>query len=113
MRRRAPFLHQRAEIFHFFRRDENGKRREESLRTSDLELAIRRYDQRQQEIRRDLNPTQFFGQSIATSLHQGHRSICLGQRFREPSRRDGITPNSISPFNCVILEMASTLLPTR
>jgi hypothetical protein len=46
MPRRYPNLHRRDEIYYFFRRDEQGRRREESLRTSDIEIAQQRYQLR-------------------------------------------------------------------
>jgi integrase len=55
--RRYPFLHLRGEVYYFFWSDNQGKRREESLRTKDAETAATRYAQRQREIGAGRMPT--------------------------------------------------------
>jgi hypothetical protein len=56
MPRRCANLHRRGEIYYFFWRDEQGRRREESLRTSDIEIAQQRYRLRTEEIRNGRSP---------------------------------------------------------
>jgi hypothetical protein len=81
MRRRAPFLHKRGPILYFFWTDENGKRHEESLRTSDLEIAIGRYEQRQQEIRQGLIPTELANSTLeqASEAWLEHRRLWVAR----------------------------------
>ncbi len=50
MTKAAPYLHRRRQIFYFFRKDELGRRREESLRTADLDTAKQRHRLRMDEI---------------------------------------------------------------
>jgi integrase len=51
-------LHRRGEIYYFFWRDERGKRREESLRTADVETARQRHQLRTEEIRNGRSPNE-------------------------------------------------------
>ena len=56
MGRRCPHLHFRGGTLYFFWRDDDGKRREESLRTKDMEIAKERYENRMKEIRNGQSP---------------------------------------------------------
>ena len=56
MGRRYPYLHRRGKVFYFFWRTEVGKRVEESLRTSDPEIASERYAKRLEEIHQGRSP---------------------------------------------------------
>ena len=47
-------LHRRGQKYYFFWRDEKGRRREELLRTSDIEIAQQRYRLLTEEIRNRL-----------------------------------------------------------
>jgi hypothetical protein len=49
-------LHRRGQKYYFFWRAEKGRRREESLRTSDIEIAQQRYRLRTEEIRNGRSP---------------------------------------------------------
>jgi integrase len=55
MGKHCPYLHQRGD-HHYFFYNRNGKRVEESLRTTDLEIANQRYHQRMTEIRNGCSP---------------------------------------------------------
>jgi integrase len=56
--RRHPYLHKRGDRYYFFAKDKDGKRFEESLRTSDIETARKRYEERQSEIKSGCSPNE-------------------------------------------------------
>jgi hypothetical protein len=70
MRRRFPHLHQRGEIFYGFLQDESGKRREKSLRTRDINVALKVYEQLKNEMRTGHAPN---NQSDGTLKEAGTR----------------------------------------
>lgn len=68
MRRRLPFLHRRGKNLYFFHVDEKGKRREESLRTDNPELALQRYQRRMQEIKDGFIPTEMAAATLGKAV---------------------------------------------
>ena len=68
MRRRYPNLHRRGEIYHFFWRDEQGKRHEESLRTTDVLIANQRHQVRTQEIETGRSPNDLRAWSLQKAI---------------------------------------------
>lgn len=77
MRRRHPQLHQRGAIYYFFRFDEQGKRHEESLRTTDLEDAIERHKTRTEEIGSGRSPNDLCRRNLqeAIAFWLSHRKL--------------------------------------
>jgi integrase len=89
--RRYSFLHQRGNVYYFFRHDETGKRFEESLRTTDVQVACQKHRQRMDEIRDGRSPNDLGDwtlrkvvehylehrrQRIANGTLKSERSIC-------------------------------------
>jgi integrase len=68
--RLLPFLHRRGSICYFFWTDEQGRRREESLRTTDVTVAKERYQQRMVEIENGASPTSSAAQSLADACSE-------------------------------------------
>lgn len=77
MRRRHPELHQRGEIYYFFYCDEQGKRREESLRTTDIETAKNRHKKRIEEIGSGRSPNDLCRWSLQKAIAHwlNHRKL--------------------------------------
>jgi integrase len=62
--KRYAFLHQRGHVYYFFWRDRAGKRFEESLRTTDLQIAMERYRKRTNEIEAGCLPNDLSGWTL-------------------------------------------------
>jgi integrase len=62
--KRYPYLHKRGNWYYFFWKDKDGKRFEESLRTKDIEVAVQKYHQRLDEIRRGRSPNNLSGRTL-------------------------------------------------
>jgi hypothetical protein len=71
MRRCHAELHKRGEIYYFFFHDKQGKRQEESLRTTDLQLATDRHKTRMQEIQSGRSPNDLSHWSLQRLSHSG------------------------------------------
>jgi len=84
-----PYLHQRGD-HHYFFWNRNGKRLEESLRTTDLEIANQRYHQRMTEIRNGCSPND---RSMWTLQHAA--DDWLEQRQYELARGSYVAERSI------------------
>jgi integrase len=81
MRRRYPDLHRRGEYYYFFRRDEKGKRHEESLRTTDVLIAKQRHQIRTREIESGRSPNDLRAWSLqkAIAFWLEHRQLRVSQ----------------------------------
>jgi integrase len=79
--RRDPFLHQRGDVFYFFWVDEAGKRHEESLRTTDVDIAKQQYGVRMREIETGRSPNDMRGWSLqkAGAFWLDHRKPRVSQ----------------------------------
>jgi integrase len=62
--KRYAFLHQRGDVYYFLWRDKAGKRFEESLRTTDLQIARERYRKRMNEIEAGCSPNDLSGSTL-------------------------------------------------
>lgn len=65
---RFPYLHQRGDVFYFFWEDAQRKRREESLRTKDIEIAKRRYFARMKELEEGRLPSEMRDWPLAMAV---------------------------------------------
>ena len=98
MRRLYPNLHRRGEIYYFFWKDEQRKRREESLRSADVETARQRYQVRMEEIRNGRSPNDLSGWTLqnAVSFWLEHRRLRVSRgTFRSEA---SISRNLVNAF---------------
>lgn len=100
MARRDPFLHRRGDVFYFFWIDEAGKRHEESLRTTDVDIAKQQYAVRMGEIETGRSPNDMRGWSLqkAGAFWLDHRRLRVSQgTFKAES---SVVRNLIRIFGC-------------
>jgi integrase len=99
MARRHPF-HQRGDVFYFFWTDDAGKRREESLKTIDVDVAKQRYEVRMREIETGRSPNDMRGWSLqkAGASWLDHRRLRVSQgTFQAES---SVVRNLVRIFGC-------------
>jgi integrase len=98
--RRNPFFHLRGEVLYFFWTDETGKRHEESLRTTDVDIAKQRYGVRMGEIETGRSPNDMRGWSLqnASAFWLDHRRLRVSQgTFKAES---SVVRNLVRIFGC-------------